>query len=171
MIDDYRISVPQMPAQLDRGMPITTCRYSECPYEHSVFRPGELRCSIESVERCDPEHYRLGIEPRATLVEVRKSPLGPWGLYGKGKEGQEVRSTLFEHESLNLRLSKRLLIRNAVVALDLFGRSFLHRHGRYDRTIRLGDTRKAIKPPISRSIHSPIASCFRTREDEGSQEM
>lgn len=56
--------------------------------------PGEFRCSIEPVDRLDPETHSLGIEPAATLAEVKRSRMGPSGLYGKGKDGQEVCLTL-----------------------------------------------------------------------------
>jgi len=82
-----------MPAQPARGMPPTTCRHCECPNEHSMTLPGDFRASIEKLDQCDPQHI-VGFEPQATLDEVRRSKLGPSGLYGRGKEGQEVSITL-----------------------------------------------------------------------------
>ena len=94
------------------GIPFTTCRHLQCPYEDAIFRAGDFILSLEKAERCDPSRNPLSYKAVACLSEVLNSA---WnhkkGKRGLGEHGEE-RWHLTCFESLCREVRKRELLLN-----------------------------------------------------------
>lgn len=94
------------------GIPATTCRHLQCPYEDAVFQAGDFILSLEKPERCNPSRNPLSYKAIACLSEVLYSgwnhQKGKRGLGERGEERWHV--TCFE--SLCREIRKRELLIN-----------------------------------------------------------
>lgn len=93
------------------GLPATTCRHLQCPYEDAIFRGGDFILSLEKPERCDPLRNPLSYKAVACLSEVLRSG---WnhnkGKRGLGEHGEERwHVTCFEYLCREVRKRELLM--------------------------------------------------------------
>ena len=92
------------------GIPATTCRHIQCPYEDTIFKGGDFILSSEKAERCDPSRNSLSYKAVASLSEVFNSGRN----HQKGKRGLGERLEERWHvtcfESLCREVRKRQLL-------------------------------------------------------------
>lgn len=77
------------------GIPPTTCRHLQCPYEDAIFQGGDFILSLEKPERCDPSRNSLSYKAITSLSRVLKSRLDH--IKGKRGLGEHGRGTMACH--------------------------------------------------------------------------
>lgn len=87
------------------GIPATTCRHLQCPYEDAIFQGVDFILSLEKPERCDPSRNSLSYKAITSLSRVLKSRLDHIkGKRGLGKHGEKRwHVTCFEFLSREVR--------------------------------------------------------------------
>ena len=93
-----------------KGIPATTCRHLQCPYQNAIFKGGDFLLSLEKPESCDPLRNPLSYKAIAPISRVLASG---WnhvsGKRGLGADGEE-RWHLTCLESLLREVRKRQLL-------------------------------------------------------------